>query len=108
MQFALTTMNGKTISGGKAISEYLKKTNGNYIINIEEENTLSTPKNCRDAYFFKVDLVRDATGSERYNIHEDFKKEANIASTKNFTVVDWRNFIKLFQEYVFEKMDMLI
>ena len=108
MQFALTAVKGKEIKGGKTINDYLKTLDGNYTVDINEENTLSTPKDCRNAYFFKVDLVVQATGTERYNIHEDFKKEAKITSTKDFTVVDWRNYIKLFQEYIFEKLDIMV
>jgi len=108
MQFALVTKNGKTISGGKEIQNYLKTTNGNYTLEINEENTQSTPDQCRAAYFFKVDLVVGATGEERYVIHERFKKEINIGSTKNFTIVDWRNFIRQFQEYIFKNLDIVV
>lgn len=108
MQFAITAIKGKEIRGGKAINNYLKTLNGNYIIDINEENSLATPKDCRAAYFFKLDLVVAATGEERYVIHERFKHNSNIKSTKDFTITDWRNFIKQFQNYVFEKLDIVI
>ena len=108
MQFSLTLVNGKSVKGGKEIQDYLKKLNGNYTVDINEENTMSTPKECRAAYFFKIDLVVGATGDERYAIHERFKEHAKIPSTKNFTVVDWRNFIKQFQIYIFESLDIII
>ena len=108
MQFNLTLVNGKSVKGGKEIQDYLKKLNGNYTVDINEENTLSTPKECRAAYFFKIDLVVSATGSERYDIHRQFKEHSEIKSTRNFSVVDWRNFIKKFQIYIFESLDIII
>lgn len=108
MQFGLTLVNGKSVKGAKEIQNYLKKLNGNYTVDINEENTTSTPAECRAAYFFKIDLVVAATGDERYVIHERFKEHTNIQSTKNFTVVDWRNFIKQFQIYIFESLDIVI
>lgn len=108
MQFSLTLVNGKSVKGGKEIQDYLKKLNGNYTVDINEENTMSTPAECRAAYFFKIDLVVAATGDERYVIHERFKEYSKIVSTKNFTVVDWRNFIKQFQIYIFESLDIII
>jgi len=108
MQFAITAIKGKEIRGGKIINDYLKTLNGNYTVDINEENTMSTPAECRAAYFFKIDLVVAATGDERYVIHERFKEYSKIVSTKNFTVVDWRNFIKKFQIYIFESLDIVI
>lgn len=108
MQFSLTVVNGKSVRGAKEIQNYLKKLNGNYIVDISEENTMSTPAECRAAYFFKIDLVVATTGDERYAIHERFKEETGIKSTKNFTVIDWRNFIKQFQIYIFESLDIVI
>lgn len=108
MQFALSVVRGKSVKGGKEIQQYLKKLDGNYIVDINEENTQSTPKECRAAYFFKLDLVVQATGQERYDIHNRFKQDIGITSTKNFTVVDWRNFIRQFQNYIFENLDIVI
>lgn len=108
MQFLLSINKGKAIRGSKEIQNYLKTLNGEYLISINEHNNLTTVKQCRDAYFFKVDLVVQSTGSERYNIHNEFKNEAKIVSTKDFTVIDWKNFIKKFQNYIYEKLDILI
>lgn len=111
MQFSVKiNEHGKITNGAEEIAKYLMKElkGKNCTFTIQEENTLTTDKECRDAYFFKVDLVRNATGSERYDIHEEFKKASDIQSTKNFTVVDWRNFIKKFQIYIFEKLDIII
>lgn len=108
MIFNIAIVRGKTVKGGKEISGYLATLNGNFSVDINEENSLTTTKECRGAYFFKVDLVCKHTGSERYDIHEDFKKALNIESTKNFTVTDWRNLIKNFQIYIFENLDIVI
>ncbi|MFA9239435.1 MAG: hypothetical protein ACEQSQ_06040 [Candidatus Paceibacteria bacterium] len=108
MQFALTAVRGKGIQGGKEINNYLKTLDGNYIVDINPENTQSTPNECRAAYFFKLDLAVQASGNERYDFHNLFKEHLGITSTKNFTVVDWRNFIKQFQIYVFEKLDIVV
>lgn len=108
MQFALSVVEGKSIKGGTKINNYLKTLNGNYTVDINEENSLATPKDCQKAYFFKLDLVVSATGDERYVIHERFKKHINIASTKEFTVTDWRNFIKEFQNYIFQQLDIIV
>jgi len=108
MQFNLTVINGKSVRGAKEIQNYLKKLNGNYIVDISEENTMSTPAECRAAYFFQIDLVVASTRDERYAIHERFKEYTKIDSTRNFTVVDWRNFIQKFQEYIFEKLDIVV
>lgn len=108
MQFLITAIKNKEIRGGKVINDYLKTLDGNYVVDIRPENNLTTPKECRAAYFFKIDLVVASTGDERYVIHERFKAYAKIDSTKNFTVVDWRNFIQKFQEYIFEKLDIVV
>lgn len=108
MQFAITAIKGNKIIGGKLINDYLKTLNGNYTVDINEENSLATPKDCQKAYFFKLDLVVAATGDERYVIHERFKNYMKVTSTKEFTVVDWRNFIKQFQTYIFENLDIII
>ena len=108
MLFNLVIKNGKVVKGALELSKYLKSLNGNYIVDINEEVGITTIKKCRDAYFFKVDLVCKATGSEKYDIHEDFKKAYEIPTTKNLTVVDWRNLIKKFQIYVFENLDIIV
>lgn len=108
MIFDLVVVRGKTVKGGTEISNYLKKLDGNYTVEINEENTLTSTKECRAAYFFKVDLIQKHTGSERYEIHNDFKAHLGITSTKDYTVTDWRNFIKQFQMYIFEKLDIVI
>jgi len=108
MQFNLAVVNGKVANGGKQIQDYLKTLNGNYTVDIQEINTMTTPKECRNAYFFKVDLVVAHSGDERYDIHKAFKEHSQIGSTKNFTVVDWRNFIQLFREYIYESYDILV
>jgi hypothetical protein len=108
MTFQLILKKGLPYKGSKEIQNYLKTLDGEYVVSILSQNNLTTIKNCRDAYFFKVDLVVQATGDERYDIHERFKTALNIDSTKNFTIVDWKNFIKQFQNYIFEQLDILI
>jgi len=110
MQFSVTiNEHGKIVKGADQIAKYLQQLKGRTCtFTIMEENNLTTTKECRDAYFFKVDLVRDATGDERYVIHERFKEHMQIASTKQFSVVDWRNFIKQFQIFTFESSDIVI
>ena len=108
MQFILKVVRGKLIMGNKEISNYIKTLNGHYTVSFIEENNLATPNNCRAAYFFKVDIVSKHTGIERYDIHNEFKKEYKIESTKDLSVVDWRNLIKQFQVYIFEKLDIII
>jgi hypothetical protein len=111
MQFLVrVNEHGKITNGAEQIAQYLiKELKGKTCtFTIQEENTQTTTKECRDAYFFKVDLVSKATGDERYDIHEAFKKAYYIGSTKDFSVVDWRNFIKKFQEYIFDNLDIII
>lgn len=108
MQFDLSAVRGKVVKGGKEINNYLKTLDGNYTVDINPENTLATPKECRAAYFFKLDLAVQASGNERYHLHNMFKEHIGITSTKNFSVVDWRNFIKQFQNYIFETLDIVI
>lgn len=108
MIFGISFVRGKPIRGAKELNEYLKKLDGNYTLDINEENTLTTTKECREAYFHKVDTVVRHTGENRYDIHEAFKIEKKIESTKNMSVVDWRNLIKQFQIYVFDKMDIVV
>lgn len=108
MQFQLLIKDGKAIKGSDKIQNYLKSLNGEYIVTINENNGLTTIIDCRKAYFFKVDLVVEATGTERYHIHNDFKEYSKIASTANFTVIDWKNYIKNFQNYIYEKLDIII
>ncbi len=108
MVFSVTFVRGNPVKGAKELGGYLKKLDGNYTVSVEENNTLTTDKECRAAYFFKVDMVQRHSGDERYDIHEAFKKANGIESTKNYTVADWRNLIKQFQIYVFENYDIVI
>lgn len=108
MIFNVTFVRGKPVKGVSELNKHLSKLNGNYTFDIQEENTLTTPNECRAAYFFKVDMVQKHSGDERYDIHEAFKKARGIESTKDFTVTDWRNLIKQFQIYVFESYDIIV
>lgn len=108
MIFNITFVRGNPTSGSKELSQYLKTLSGNYTIDINEENTNTTAKECRSAYFFKVDIVSRHSGDEKYDIHEAFKKYIKIDSTKNYTTADWKNLIKQFQIYIFEKYDIII
>lgn len=108
MIFNMTFVRGKPVKGVPELNRYLSKLDGNYTFDINEENNLTTPKECRAAYFFKVDLVQKHSGDERYDIHEAFKKASGILSTKDFTVIDWRNLIKQFQIYIFENYDIVV
>jgi hypothetical protein len=108
MQFNLAVANGKVTNGGKQIQDYLKTLSGIYTVDIQEVNTMTTTKECRNAYFFKVDLVVAHSGDERYDIHKAFKEHSKIKSTKEFSVVDWKNFINLFREYIYENYDILV
>jgi hypothetical protein len=104
----MTFVRGKPTNGVPQLNKYLSTLNGNYTFDIQEENTLTTIKECRAAYFTKVDIVQKHSGDERYDIHEAFKAHQGIGSTKEFTVTDWRNLIKNFQIYVFENYDIVI
>ena len=108
MIFNITIVRGKPTIGVPKLNEYLKGLNGNYTLDIQEENTLTTPKECRAAYFTKVDIVQKHSGDERYDIHQAFKESRGIESTKEFTVTDWRNLLRQFQIYVFENYDIII
>lgn len=110
MQFRITVNeHGKIAYGAEEIARYLTQLKGkNCIFTIQEENNLTTAKECRAAYFFKLDLVCSVTGGERYEEHEAFKRHLKIESTKDFTVIDWRVFIKNFQNYIFEKLDIVV
>jgi len=108
MEFQLIVKDGKPIQGGKEISEYIKTLNGIYRVPFILDSGMTTVTECRAAYFAKVDTVVDHTGSKRYVIHEEFKEHQKITSTKNLTVVDWRNLIRQFQQYIFEKLDIVV
>ena len=108
MEFQLIVKGGKSIQGGKLISDYITTLNGIYRVLFIPDSGMTTVTECRAAYFAKVDVVVDHTGSKRYTIHEEFKEHQKIVSTKDLTVVDWRNLIKQFQSYIFEKLDIVV
>ena len=108
MEFGITTTKNKIISGADELAKFLKSKDGNYRVIAMIENDITTPADCRAAYFRMVDTVRDHTGLNRYDIHNEFKAKKEIVSTKNLSVTDWRNLIKNFQTYTFETLDIII
>lgn len=81
--------------------------NGKYLLTIRSIE-LKTPRESQEQYFAMVDLVRDHTGNDRYSIHEEFKADQGVITTKNFSQEDWLKFIENFKWYVFKNMDLAI
>lgn len=108
MIFNIAFIRGKPVKGVQELNKFLKTLDGNYIFDIQKENNLTTPEECRAAYFVKLEIVQKHSGDEKYNIHENFKQSVDIQSTKGFTITDWKNFIKKFQIYIFENYDIIV
>lgn len=80
---------------------------GRYLVAIRSIG-YKTIRDCRNEYFALVDSVRDVTGDTRYEIHEAFKIDQNIETTRDFTQQDWIEFIDAFKWYYFQKADILL
>lgn len=81
---------------------------GLYIIDIHNMNPLKTEREFQKEYFSLVDAVVDYTGDTRYTIHNRFKKERNIETTKDFSLQDWVDFIDHFRWYCFKNLDLIL
>lgn len=81
---------------------------GRYILSIRSLNPFKSEREFQNEYFALVDSVRDITGDTRYEIHESFKVERNIETTRDFGLQDWIDFIEAFKWYYFTKADILL
>lgn len=81
---------------------------GKYLIKINPIKALKTLREFQNEYFALVDTVVSTTGSTRYEVHEAFKNERKIETTKDFNLDDWVNFIEAFKWYYFNKADILL
>lgn len=80
---------------------------GKYLLTIQPIHPKSN-KEYQAHYFLMIDIVRNHTGNDRYTIHNDFKANQRIESTKNFSVDDWVLYLNDFRWWIFEKFDLAI
>lgn len=81
---------------------------GRYLIDVRSLNPLKTEREFQKEYFALCDLVRDYTGDSRYVIHNRFKKERNVETTRDFSLQDWISFIDAFKWEVYKTLDLIL
>lgn len=81
---------------------------GKYLISVRSLNIQKTEREFQNEYFALVDIVRDYLGDTRYIIHDRFKKERNIETTKDFSLQDWIDFIEAFKWSQFKEHDLVL
>jgi hypothetical protein len=91
----------------KEFIETIDQLEGKYLISIRSLDN-KTLDDFRANYFALIDSVRDVTGNSRYTIHEDFKRERKIETTKDFDFQNWINFLEAFRWYYFAKLDLIL
>lgn len=89
------------------IKQLLALDNGRYLINIRCLD-LKSIRDYNKEYFACIDEVVAYTGEKRYEVHERFKADQGILSTKDFTEEDWVKFIADLRWWAYNKLDMVL
>lgn len=109
LETPITISNGKIIRGAYEVAGGFKNMNpGEYIMTIRLKKDWLTIDGCRRAYFQKIDVVRDYTGYSRQEVHQLFKTEKSIGSTRELSVEDWTKVLEALTLWAFNQYDCLV
>ncbi len=100
MNLIIQIQNNKTI-----FPEIIK--DGKYKINIVPI-LLTTSRSCQEQYFTILDLLRDYSGYSRYELHEMYKQERNVTTTKNMTIEEWIPYLDELKFWCFNNFEIVI
>ena len=109
MEVGFKMTKGKVSDGRQKMADAISSLDdGNYVMTLTQINPLLIERDYQNAYFAMVDTCVQHTGNRRYVIHEAFKKEKNIESTANLSIVEWKKVLKEFQWWAHDKMDVIV
>jgi hypothetical protein len=80
---------------------------GEYQIEIHSLSKM-TPRGCQKAYFLLVEIVTNHTGHTKTEIHEMFKREHEIGTTKGLSTEQWLEIIAQFKSWVFNELEIIL
>jgi len=97
-------------NGNCSIDLFSSLPDGQYWISVKEveHNPLVSARDYQKLYFTLLDEIVYKTGNEKYTLHEMFKDEYNIASTKGQSIDWWQSTIKTFKWWVYKELDIIL
>lgn len=81
---------------------------GRYVIIIQSTNPLITTRDFQKAYFAMIDICVMETGNDRYTIHNAFKISSEVDSTKDFTIVQWQDYLNKFRYWSYNELNVIV
>jgi hypothetical protein len=109
MQVVTEILKGKIVKNGDKLKDIFSSIeDGTYIISVNRVNSLVTPRDYQKAYFDMVDIAVSETGNARYVIHDEFKKHAEVESTKDLGILEWRDLLQKFRWWAYNNFDCVV
>lgn len=109
MEGRITILKGKITKGRDNFADIITSLDDNeYTVSFTVVNPLISERDYQKAYFAMLDTCVMHTGNNRYTLHEMFKEEKEIKTTKNLSVGQWQKVLKEFQWWAFGKMDVIL
>lgn len=81
---------------------------GKYIVNVIPIGSAKTVRDLQNQYFLLIDIVSAHSGEAKYMLHENFKRNQKVETTKNFDLQDWIDFIDAFKWKQFNDYDLIL
>lgn len=100
---------GKMVGNNTYVKDLISSLDdGRYVLTIQPINPLISSRDYQNAYFAMVDTCVAATGNSRYVIHEAFKKESKVDSTRHFDEIRWKDYLSKFRFWAYNNMDVIV
>lgn len=99
----LEIKNGTIVNREQVANLFKNLKDGEYSLEIDSCSNVS-----KKLYFFLLNEVCKYTGFQKQELHLLFKNNQNITTTKDFTQIQWLEFITNFKKYVFENLDVVL
>lgn len=106
MDYYLKIKDDKVIA---KFSEILKNlSEGDFYIHIEKIPENKPEKQYRAQFFAKMTELSFHTGHTKQELHEMFKIDNNISTTKNLSIEEWSHTINKLNWWAFNKLEYLL
>ena len=100
---------GKIVDNSQKIRDHITSLDdGTYVMTVQSINPLVSERDFQKAYFAMIDICVASTGNARYIIHDAFKAESEVQTTKNFSVEQWREHLEKFRYWAYNNMDVIV
>lgn len=99
---------GRIVDGKQRIADYFSSLkDGDFMLTVFTSNPLVTEEDYRAAYFKLIDLAVLESGNDKDTIHRSYKSHQKIASTKDFGIIEWKQYLENFKLWLYNNLNII-